>query len=93
MYQIYNTMWRPIFRQEHLKPGDRLRKELLVGEGRIWTEYEVMETGEQGLVLKPLISNGNVHADNPSGYKKMQYDTLYSGTTRIWVNMEKPGFT
>ena len=86
-------MWRPIFRQENLKPGDRLRKELLVGEDRIWTEYEVMETGEQGLVLKPLISNGNAHADNPSRYKKMGYDVLYASTTRIWVSMNKPGLS
>ena len=80
-------MWRPLFRKERLKPGDRLRKELLIGEDRLWTEYEVMETGEEDLVLKPLISNGNVHADNPVAYKKMGYDTLYEGSTRIWVAM------
>jgi hypothetical protein len=84
-------MWRPIFRKEHLKPGDRLRKELLVGEDRLWTEYEVVEAGEDELVLKPLESNGNVHEDNPVGYKKMRYDILYAGSTRIWVTMEKPG--
>ncbi len=84
-------MWRPIFRKEHLKPGDKLRKELLVGEDRLWTEYEVMEAREDELVLKPLESNGNVHEDNPSGYKKMRYDVLYAGSTRIWVTMEKPG--
>jgi hypothetical protein len=83
-------MWRPLFRQEHLKPGDRLRKELLVGEGSLWTEYEVIEAGDCGLVLKPLVSNGNVHADKPMTYKKMAYDTLYAGNTRIWVTFEKP---
>jgi hypothetical protein len=83
-------MWRPLFRKECLKPGDRLRKELLVGEDRLWTEYEVVEAGEQCFLLKPLVSNGNVYADNPAGYKKMDYEVLYAGSTRIWVAMEKP---
>src|SRR5882762_8102633 len=84
-------MWRPIFRKERLKPGDRLRKELLIGEDRLWTEYEVMEVGEEELLLKPLVSNGKAYADNPAGYKKMDYDVLYESSTRIWVSMEKPG--
>ena len=84
-------MWRPLFRKECLKPGDKLRKELLVGEDRLWTEYEVLETGEECLLLKPLASNGNLHNDRPAAYKKMDYDVLYASTTRIWVAMEKPG--
>jgi len=84
------NMWRPLFRKECLKPGDKLRKELLIGEDRLWTEYEVMETGEECLLLKPLASNGNVHHDNPAGYKKMHYEVLYASSTRIWVAMEKP---
>jgi len=64
---------------------------LLIGEDRLWTEYEIMEAGEECLLLKPLASNGNLHNDNPAGYKKMNYEVLYGSSTRIWVTMEKPG--
>jgi len=50
-----------------------------------------MEAGEEELLLKPLVSNGKAYADNPAGYKRMDYGVLYGSTTRIWISMESPG--
>lgn len=78
-------MWRALLKPDALVPGTCIKKELFLGNGDVlWTEYEVLETDENGLLLKPLRSCGHEQPNNPARYKKMSFEFLYSGCTRIW---------
>ncbi len=78
-------MWRPLLPPDSLLPGVRLKKELMLGNGdTLWTEYELLETNETGVLLKPLQSCGHPYPDDPARYKKMSYEFLHSGGTKIW---------
>jgi hypothetical protein len=86
-------MWRSVVQQDIPRRGDRFRKDLFIGNGyTLWTEYEVIETSEIEIILKPLVSNGRTLIDDPAQYKRMRYPVLYQGGTRIWIGeQEKSG--
>lgn len=78
-------MWRALLKPDPLVPGTRIKKELFLGNGDVlWTEYEVLETDESGVLLKPLRSCGHEQPNDPGRYKKMSFEFLYRGSTRIW---------
>ena len=83
-------MWRSVIQQDVLRPGDRLRKDLFIGNGySIWTEYEIIETGELEITLKPLVCTGHPHPGDPASYKRMRYPVLYETGMRIWITAEE----
>ncbi len=57
----------------------------MLGNGdTLWTEYELLEAGEETVLLKPLRSCGREHANDPARYKKMTYTFLRGSGTKIW---------
>lgn len=83
-------MWRSVVEHDIPRAGDRLRKDLFIGDGDIlWTEYEVIETGDIEIILKPVVCNGNMVPDDPARYKRMRYPAIYERGTRIWI-IENP---
>jgi len=82
-------MWRSVVQYDVPRRGDRVRKDLFIGNGYLlWTEYEIIEAGDIDIILKPLASNGHVHEDDPSCYKRMRYPSFYETGMRIWIDIK-----
>jgi len=67
-------MWKSIPEPNHLKTGNRLRMELVIGvHENLVVEYEIVENKEDRLLLRPLACNGTLIPDNDRYYKKVNY--------------------
>ena len=79
-------MWKLIPEPDHLKAGNKLRMEMVIGvHENLVVEYEIVENNENRLLLRPLLCNGNLIPGNSRFYKKVNYYVLWNAGVRMWM--------
>ena len=82
------TMWKAMSSKDHIITGDKLRRELFLGDGQLlWTEYEVIKARPQELLVQPIATNGHLVTKVASRTQKITYHELRHQGARIWVKI------